>query len=302
MKISKRNKLNLSLTLLISFNCFGFYRSQLPVVDISYYEKDPSLYYGQELLEKKSGDIKSILRTILNSAHIIIENAPDRLSNECDEGTCYSHTTLGYKRARQILFGQVYQPTEEHTVTEIYCGKTYTDGQIVDGAQIRLQENQIPNGNILNTEHTWPRSRFEVDEDENPDQYEQMLSDIHHLYPTDTIVNRDRYNHQFGDVDEVVTKLTCDGPKLGHNNAESMTMFFEPPTEVKGDIARSLMYFSVKYNLPLGEVEETSLRRWHKLDPVSEFEVRKNNIVHAYQGTRNPFIDFPELESKIADF
>ena len=303
MKIQKREYRHLLVSILLSYSTLGFYRSELPVVQIENYEQAPIKYYGEDITTTEAVDLKEKLRKILTSTHTWTTDGLDQLAEVCESENCYAHTTLGYKRARQILFSKVYQPDQDrHEVTEVYCGKKYTDGELINGNEIHLQENQIPNGNILNTEHTWPRSRFNVDEEESHDLYEQMLSDIHHLYPTDTVVNRDRYNHQFADVDVQTSKLTCDGPKLGHNNQEADTMFFEPPANIKGDIARSLMYFSIKYNLPIDTVEESALRNWHHSDPVSQFEIRRNNIVHEYQGTRNPFIDFPELERKISDF
>jgi len=35
--------------------------------------------------------------------------------------------------------------------------------------------------------------------------------------------------------------------------------------------------------------------KWHREDPVSEKELKRNNAVYAHQKNRNPFIDYPEL-------
>ena len=38
-----------------------------------------------------------------------------------------------------------------------------------------------------------------------------------------------------------------------------------------------------------------TLLRWHKLDPVSDYEIHRNNLIaNNYQNNRNPFIDYPE--------
>ena len=37
------------------------------------------------------------------------------------------------------------------------------------------------------------------------------------------------------------------------------------------------------------------LLKWHREDPVSLKEVRRNEEVSKIQGNRNPFIDYPEL-------
>jgi hypothetical protein len=39
--------------------------------------------------------------------------------------------------------------------------------------------------------------------------------------------------------------------------------------------------------------------KWHKLDPPSDFERKRNDTVFAIQRNRNPFIDFPHWVEKI---
>ena len=94
----------------------------------------------------------------------------------------------------------------------------------------------------------------------------------------------------------------------------------------RGDIARAMMYADVRYeggnhgvtgavepNLILTDVEGliaasqtgqnittaymgmlTVLLQWHVQDPVDAYERRRNDVVHAFQGNRNPFVDHPE--------
>ncbi|HEV8293649.1 MAG TPA: endonuclease, partial [Tepidisphaeraceae bacterium] len=104
---------------------------------------------------------------------------------------------------------------------------------------------------------------------------------------------------------------TAEAP-LTSSDADS----WEPPDEVKGDVARALFYMAVRYtgdptnepalyltdNLPqitsttnlMGRL--TTLFLWNRLDPVDAAERHRNDLVYQlYQHNRNPFVDHPEL-------
>lgn len=203
---------------------------------------------------------------------------------------------LYYKVARLHLFNDIYaykkEGSENKFIRDLYCDKEYEVN-----VDIELNETRLPDGNILNTEHTWPKSRFfEYSEsvDHDKQYYDDMLSDMHHLFPTDSMVNATRASYHYGEVDED-TLEGCPLSKLGMNKAYPNIRFFEPPDEIKGDIARGLFYFAVMYQLPLDDREEEFLRKWDKQDPVNDFERFRNDQVEKYQGNRNPFIDNPEL-------
>lgn len=77
---------------------------------------------------------------------------------------------------------------------------------------------------------------------------------------------------------------------------------FEPSDAVKGDVARAMFYFSVRFQLTIDDVQENILRQWHENDPPDEFEIWRNDAIFEIQKDRNPFIDKPELVGNIADF
>jgi len=77
---------------------------------------------------------------------------------------------------------------------------------------------------------------------------------------------------------------------------------FEVRAERRGDIARALFYFSVRYALRIDAEQEQTLRLWHATDPVDEGELRRNDAVEHVQKNRNPFVDHPEFVTKITDF
>ena len=88
--------------------------------------------------------------------------------------------------------------------------------------------------------------------------------------------------------------------QLGTN--DSGTMVFEPPPSVRGDISRSLFYFSVRYDQPIPDTEELTLRRWHNNDPVDQRELRRASIIEESQGNSNPFIIDRTTVDRIKNF
>jgi endonuclease I len=80
------------------------------------------------------------------------------------------------------------------------------------------------------------------------------------------------------------------------------SVVFEPPTEQKGNTARALLYFSVRYGMKIDLEEEQTMKEWSRLDPVDEEERARNERIFDLQKDRNPFVDYPELVEKISDF
>lgn len=265
------------------------------------------LYYGNEFLsnyhEKKlhNEEMKSALFTILSGGHIKNEKSGDSIYPNCASSdnpqNCTEHHALGYNGARQKLFGGINLETlatGEFAVTDVYCEQTFTDRDF--GGEKTFGPNLVPvSGNIINTEHTWPQSRFT-----GRFPRDTQKSDLHHLYPTDSQMNGRRSSLHFGNVTTPTEVLRCPISKLGHQaNGE---IVFEPPTRHKGNVARSIFYFATRYQMKLSAAEEAALREWDKQDPVDAFEFERNNIVEKLQGNRNPYIDFSDLIDQIDSF
>ncbi len=244
---------------------------------------------GQEIL-------KSYLFKILSSYHQEVSGAPDKLGcSRNSDRRCYRHSSLGYRGARKILFGKIHlaQNANGFYVKDVYCRKVFTK------RQANIGPNRIPNSKILNCEHTWPQSKFTARFNNN-----LQKSDLHHLYPTDSKANNKRGNYPFGDVDDSDDTLDgCDPSRLGEDALSSGNRDkFEPPQEHKGNVARALFYFSIRYQINISKEEEAYLRDWHIQDPVDVKERERNEIIYRFQKNRNPFIDYPELVRKISDF
>ena len=147
-----------------------------------------------------------------------------------------------------------------------------------------------PDGQVMNTEHTWPQSRGA---DKLPER-----SDLHHLFPTIPGANSRRSNNRFGTVIDVDWEQG--GSELGFDADGDKR--FEPRPSHRGNVARALFYFATIYQADIPAGEEAVLRQWHVDDPVDARERQRNQRVANLQRSRNPFVDFPQLVDRISDF
>ena len=143
-----------------------------------------------------------------------------------------------------------------------------------------------------------------------------ICSDLHHVFPTDHYVNSSYHNNSpYGEVYQP-RKISQNGSRWGYvhyatgDTSVVWMPVFEPADEFKGDVARALLYVSIRYmneDETFGESEMTLksqfkpwalelLKRWAAMDPVSQKEIDRNNtIFNRFQDNRNPLIDHPEL-------
>lgn len=259
-------------------------------------------YYGDDFYKavaqgSRDKDLIAELRKVLETQHLRHAGASDTVGAACDTASkdCYQHTSIGYGTARKVLMGQLHlSGTAGHyMLKDVYCERVYTSTNLGNSG---IGPGKIPKDSMVNTEHTWPQSRFN-----RAMSKDTQKSDLHHLFPTDSQMNGVRGNHKFGDVAVPDQALKCPTVKIGHASGSSEEIF-EPPVAHKGNVARALFYFSVRYHLAIDPQEEAFLRAWHRADPVDQFERDRNDAIYKIQGSRNPFIDHPELADAISDF
>ncbi|MCM2266591.1 MAG: endonuclease [Elusimicrobiales bacterium] len=145
----------------------------------------------------------------------------------------------------------------------------------------------------MNAEHVWPQGFF--------DEAKPMKSDLHHIFPTFITVNNMRGSQPFGEVSSPVYG-TNSGSQLGDDG-------FEPADAVKGDVARAMLYFVLRYHdrsirdgvdyADFWKNRVPLFMKWHLQDPPDAAERRRNDLIDSYQGNRNPFVDDPRLVEKI---
>lgn len=201
------------------------------------------------------------------------------------------HKSFSYKQARRYLFGHLHLEKESgaYFVQDVYCEQKIS-------SEFGVGPNQIPDYKVINCEHTWPQSRFN-----NSMSINAQKTDLHHLFPTDSRANSSRSNILFGEVRGRDVHENCSSSQRGQDVISRGTSFEPPPTH-RGNVARALFYFSVRYKTPISQDEETHLRKWHLDDPVDQDESDRNENIYELQGNRNPFIDEPSAVDDIEDF
>ncbi|PKM25525.1 MAG: endonuclease I [Gammaproteobacteria bacterium HGW-Gammaproteobacteria-13] len=181
------------------------------------------------------------------------------------------------KAAVQLFWSQLYGQGG----STLYCGKEFTE-----------ESGQLKASAIYSSKQLKSALRCVTDRQcgiMNP-RYVYMASDLHNLYPALTRVELVRRNAQFGDLDDSVPSKFAD---IGCDMKTSFQLV-EPRDEAKGNVARAIFYMHVEYDLPIvGQVQ--MYKKWHQMDPPDAEEKARNDKVASLQGTRNRFIDNPEL-------
>lgn len=219
---------------------------------------------------------------------VYAEDLKDSLFREAKAG----QISFSYSNARKKMFNEVYleKDLEGYYIEDVYCQDKYYPfaGQHPNG--------RLPDPVVLNTEHTWPQSKFS-----HRFNKETQKTDLHHLFPTFSRINSERGNLPFAEVN-AERELSCDESHRGHPTQGGNGTYFEPPDTHKGNVARAMFYFSIRYQISIDPVQEYYLRIWHKEDPVDSTEKTRHDRIAKLQGNRNPFIDNPGYVDQISDF
>lgn len=146
-------------------------------------------------------------------------------------------------------------------------------------------------------EHVWPNARLGMVR--VTESGRNQASDLHNLRAITPRINSSRSDRWYSDGSGECHTITGGG--------------YYPGDDHKGDVARIILYMGVMYKdiLTITDVgledesnhytpagakmgELSVLLKWHKEDPVDEFERNRNQVIFEAQGNRNPFIDKPE--------
>lgn len=188
-----------------------------------------------------------------------------------EDHTVAKHTTiLEYFQRHDYLYEADEDPSNPDNVILMYTSESRY-----------WEEYQSPSNSYdpqtFNTEHIFPQSRLES---------EGAVTDLHHLRSADASINSQRLNYAFTDGSGTYGLVGGD-------------LWF-PGDEWKGDVARMVLYLNVRYQEDITKVGSLELfLKWNIEDPVSEFELQRQEVIEGAQGNRNPFVDNPYLATLI---
>ncbi|MBS9774556.1 MAG: endonuclease [Tenacibaculum sp.] len=178
----------------------------------------------------------------------------------------------GYGKRHDYLYVADADLKDPKKVVLLYNGKKVDKREYMSGKNTYKPQT-------FNTEHVYPQSLFKKQK-----KYEAK-GDLHHLRACDAKINNQRASKPFTD---------------GSGEYKGLGEKWFPGDEWKGDIARMIMYLNVMHDLTFDVVGTKELfLKWNIEDPVSDFEVQRNNEIEKAQKNRNPFIDNPYLATII---
>lgn len=202
------------------------------------------------------------------------------------------YSTL-YQKLHELMYSNLTNPTSYAGTRELY---RYTDCQnsaITDSSLSSFYSGASigpdwDSGSTWNREHVWPNSRST-----SGSSYTDREEDIMMLRPTAVKENSSRGNTPYGE-----------GSSYYDPNAESGGAY-----NLRGDVSRVILYVytcwggsdqhdgAYDYLWGSSGVMESLdvLLKWMEEDPVDTWEMGRNDSVQAITGTRNVFVDYPEL-------
>jgi endonuclease G, mitochondrial len=152
--------------------------------------------------------------------------------------------------------------------------------------ELAVLEAKLP----YNCEHVVPQSWFS--------KQEPMRGDLHHLFACESRCNSFRGNTPYIDFPDY-------GEAIRNQCGKALDDGFEP-TDGKGQVARAVLYFLLRYPGQIDPTEQEyqedrlkTLLDWHHTFPVGDYERHRNAEIFAIQGNRNPLIDFPDWANRI---
>lgn len=172
----------------------------------------------------------------------------------------------------------------------LYCGFRFDPSVALTEDRLFVIEQIYPASWMLRYMQCDSRRQCRLNE---KSRFTRMEADMHNLYPAWQAADVARRDSSFGMIEgEDWRYENCDFERY-HNKTE-------PRPIARGNIARAIFYMHTQYGVPVTKDLLADLKRWNRLDPPSNQEMLRNNLIEELQGNRNQFIDNPSMAEQIS--
>lgn len=210
-----------------------------------------------------------------------------------------------FTKAKKILIREIYRGHQ----TTFYCGSQYTQGRYVihNTGYVPKRKSRISRrlewGRIVPVDafgqsfSEWTEGHPKcVDKwgkpfkgrncaDKMNISFRYMQSDLYNLVPAIAEIRRLRSNYSFGMIPD-------EKQEFGDCDIEIAYDKVEPPSGVRGDIAR--IYFYMDWAYPghdlISKKNEKLFKVWDQQDAIDAWECQKAKRIEAIQTNENPFV------------
>ena len=285
MKNITKRSVSIVLSLILCFSVvFGFnFSAEAATVD---YVKDGSYIYNWGVRE----EVATFLSPNAEAFYTKNNTSYAKLSVLAGSVTESAVPSSALYKELQTLMTKNHSYINSYDKIKSVC--KYTDCQ--NSAKTNNKISSFYSGNDIgpswngewNREHTWPNSKG--------DKAGSGENDIMMIRPTASSENGSRGNKAYGKSSGYYNPNNESGGKH----------------DLRGDVARIVLYQYVRWNCTNtgskynstgiygtnGVIESRAvLLEWMEADPVDTWELGRNDSVQSITGTRNVFVDYPEL-------
>lgn len=208
-------------------------------------------------------------------------------------------TIKDYDETRTDHFYGLYEGVAARDSTDIYCGVRFTITQRENGKGYK-------GPTWLNIEHAYPAqwmanslgcpNRTECPNDPDVgERFDRAEADMHNMWPSLSKLNSSRGQRPYAEIEGEKPTLVEIGNKTFSCDFENNGTAVEPRPISRGNLARSIFYMCKEYGFAVPKGMMSLLRKWNREDLPTRFERARAELIAEIQGTRNRFIDNPDL-------
>lgn len=286
--------------------------------EITYYSKDLAGNVGELTITIRVFEtLENLLESIDYKGYGGYYNDLNQSNDVITEMAYLLRETIGY-----VTYGDaryLYVPFDDHHQVVLYDDPSSAAYGLVPNSWGSGGNITLNNGVslVMDREHVWACSDMRIAPQNNSKsnkEYNPYVINSGQMDYRPSNTNRGHYSDLHNLWNSVASENRSHGDRFyGEEGGPSATPYlrnsiYYPGEEYIGDIARILFYMTLMYpHLTLVETGDKNaitgsiyygyldvLLYWNEIDPPSEYEISRNEMIFNLQGNRNPFVDFYE--------